>query len=123
MVRRIASLPIEQCSNLLVGRRRMKILLSCFGSGGDLFPLIPIADRLIASGDEVVFACPRTLGLYLRVLGHASIALGDGSEARVLDDDAMFTTDGDGRASWSATWDHYVEPALVASVDLLTEVL
>src|SRR4051812_39385857 len=98
----------------------MKVVISCFGSGGDLFPLIPIADRLIADGDEVTFACPRSLGLYLRTLRYPTLALGDGSEARVVHDDLMFTTAAHGRTSWSRTWDLYVEPALATSIEALT---
>jgi rhamnosyltransferase subunit B len=97
----------------------MKILISCFGSGGDLFPLLPIADELTAGGDDVTFACPRTLGLYLRALGFSAMGLGRGDEARVLQDDKLFTTVRGGWASWSTTWDHYVAPALIESVAAL----
>jgi len=93
----------------------MKILISCFGSGGDLFPLFPVAENLRLDGHEVTFACPRTLGLYARALGFATIALGSGHEARVLQDDVIFTTAFGGWASWHRTWDEYVEPALVES--------
>lgn len=101
----------------------MKILISCFGSGGDLFPLLPIADELSSTGDDVTFACPRTLGLYLRALGFPTMGLGCGDETRVLHDDTLFTTAQGGWASWGATWDDYVTPALVESVAVLARAI
>src|SRR4051794_9463061 len=91
----------------------VNILLSCFGSEGDLFPLLPIAEILRLGGHEVTFACPRNLGVHAREMGFATDALGAGREARVLDDDGRHTTDYGGWASWHRMWDECVEPALV----------
>jgi len=100
-----------------------RVLMSCFGSGGDLFPFISVAEQLRSDGHEVTFACPRTLGLYLRALGFASVALGDGDEARVLRDDSMFNTRRGGWTSWEQTWDRYVGPVLVESHDTMARTL
>ena len=56
-------------------------------------------------------------------MGFPTIALGGGSEARVLQDDDMFTTAFGGWASWHRTWDDYVEPALVESHATMTRAI
>ena len=101
----------------------MKYLLSTFGSAGDLFPLIPIAHRLRQAGDSVTWALPRSLGLYLRVLGESSVALGLGQEMKFSRDADLFTTTADGFDSWEATLDGYVEPGLASDVATLEQVL
>lgn len=90
----------------------MRILFSTWGSAGDLFPLIPIAEAARASGSEVLFACPRTLGLYLRALGYRSVALGSGHEINAVLDPTVYSTRFDGWASWRSTWERYVAPEL-----------
>lgn len=83
-----------------------------FGSAGDLFPLVPIILELRDRGVDVRCAAPRSLGLYLRLIGIPSIGLGDGSELGVLRDQRIFTTRFDGWSSWRRTLVHYVGPAL-----------
>lgn len=99
------------------GSRR--VLVSTYGSAGDLFPLIPIAQRLMDDGHDVRFAVPRALGLYLRSMGWAATALGDGTELRVMDDDSIFNGRFDGWDSWRQTVLNYVGPELKASAAIL----
>jgi UDP:flavonoid glycosyltransferase YjiC (YdhE family) len=56
--------------------RPRRVLISTFGSAGDLLPLIPLAHQLATRDHEVVFAVPRSLGLYLRTLGQRAFAFG-----------------------------------------------
>jgi UDP:flavonoid glycosyltransferase YjiC (YdhE family) len=100
-----------------------RVLLSSFGSAGDLFPLIPVAQQIEAAGSDVLFACPRSLGLYLRSIGIRSAAIGTGGEARVVHDPAMFTTRLSGWASWHVTWSQYVGQGLEADVEQVERVL
>src|SRR5579862_6322653 len=89
-----------------------RIMLSTWGSAGDLFPLIPVAYELRRRDSEVHFACSRALGLYLRGIGFRSSALGSGEELAALSDPLMFTIVDDGWRSWSRLWDRYVAPQL-----------
>lgn len=95
----------------------MKVMFSAFGSAGDLFPLVPIAQSLRSRGHEVRWAVPRGLGLYLRSMGWAANTLGDGSEMRVNADTNLFTTAWGGLASWRHLLEHYVRPTLSDDVD------
>ena len=54
----------------------MKILLSTFGSAGDLFPLMPIMVELRGQGHDIHGATSPAFGLYLRASGIRTIALG-----------------------------------------------
>jgi len=99
-----------------------RVLVSTFGSAGDLFPLLPVIRALRAEGHDVRCATSRSLGLYLRSAGVPTIALGDGSEVRVVDDPTIFTTAGDGWESWRQTIRNYVLPGLEHGVDMLSGV-
>jgi UDP:flavonoid glycosyltransferase YjiC (YdhE family) len=77
-----------------------RVLLSTYGSAGDLFPLIPTIVDLREQGHEVLCAAPRPLGLYLRAAGLPMYALGDGTEMSILSDARLVTTRFDGWASW-----------------------
>jgi UDP:flavonoid glycosyltransferase YjiC (YdhE family) len=101
----------------------IRILFSCFGSGGDLFPLVSVARELVRAGHTVLFVCPRTLGLYLRALGFATVGLGKGAEMKVLRDEAMFTTAFGGWKSWHYTWDRYVAFDLEAGAATVRETI
>lgn len=96
-----------------------RILVSTFGSAGDLFPLLPVIRALREDGHDVRCATSRSLGLYLRSAGIPTIALGDGSEVRVVDDPTIFTTAGDGWESWRQTVRNYVLPSLEDEVEML----
>lgn len=69
--------------------RAPRVLISTYGSAGDLFPLAPIIRELQTEGVEVRCAVPRMLGLYLRPLGIKTIALGAADEIRALSDSAF----------------------------------
>lgn len=77
----------------------MKVLLSTFGSAGDLFPIVPIAEELRRRGSEVHVALPRSIGLYLRARGMTTIGLGDGKEVAAIEDPKATSIRWDG---WSA---------------------
>lgn len=94
-----------------------RILVSTFGSAGDLFPLVPVIEQLRSDGHEIVVAAPRSIGLYLRSIGLASLALGDGREMGVFGDDRMFSNRFDGWESWYRTVNDYVRPGLRDDVD------
>lgn len=102
------------------GRR---VLVATFGSAGDLFPLVPMLRRLVDDGCEVRVATGRTTGLYLRTLGVPTVALGDGTELRVLGDPSTIRTRFDGWASWRRTVLGYVAPTLPGDVAVLGSVI
>ena len=104
------------------GRPR-RILVATFGSAGDLFPILPAIFELRAQGHDVRVATSRGLGLYLRACGVPAIALGDGSELRVVDDADLFSTRFGGWASWRRTLTTYVEPGLADDVGRLESVV
>lgn len=91
-----------------------RVLLTVFGSAGDLFPLVPLLHELLDRGCDVRCAAPRSLGLYLRLCGIPSVALGDGSELGVITDPGIFTLRSNGWASWRRVLVHYVAPSLIA---------
>lgn len=93
-----------------------RIVIATFGSAGDLFPYIPVANALRERGCEVRFAVPRALTLYLRAIGWQSLALGNGSEMRVFGDARAITTRCDGWSSWRTILVGYIEPTLHADV-------
>lgn len=102
------------------GRR---VLVATFGSAGDLFPLVPVIDRLAGEGWEVRVAAGRASGLYLRALGLPTVGLGDGTELRVVRDPAIVTIRFDGWSSWRGTVTEYVVPTLARDVGTLDAVL
>ena len=95
----------------------MRIAIATFGSGGDLFPLVPIGNLLIEQGHDVRFVVSRSLGLYTRALGLKSISFGDGRELQVFSDDRLCTTRFRGWSSWKQTLDRYVAPTLEHDVE------
>lgn len=100
-----------------------RVLVSTFGSAGDLFPLIPVIHGLAAAGCEVRVASGRGVGLYLRSLGIPTVGLGDGTELRVVNDPEVFSTRFDGWHSWRRTVTHYVAPTLGRDVAALSAVV
>lgn len=98
-----------------------RVALATFGSGGDLFPFIPIANRLREDGHEPVFVVPRSLGLYVRRLGLRSFPIGDGREMRVYDDDVIYTNRFHGWASWRTVYNDYIAPSLDADIRRIRE--
>jgi UDP:flavonoid glycosyltransferase YjiC (YdhE family) len=76
-----------------------RILIGCYGSGGDVFPLIPTANRLQSVGHEVLFVAPRSLGLYLRLSGLPYFGYGDGTELAAHSDQRLLS---DRFGGWSS---------------------
>ena len=101
----------------------MRVVIATVGSGGDLFPLVPIANELTSRDHEVKWLVPRSLGLYARALGHDVCSLGDGSEMRVLHDQRLLTTSFDGWRSWRMTMDDYVLPTLAGDVPVAQTII
>lgn len=96
--------------------RPRRILVSTFGSAGDLFPLLAAIERLRQEGHDIIVATGRAAGLYLRVAGIRTLALGDGLELRVLNDLKMASSRFDGWEAWRHTVNTYVAPNLAADV-------
>lgn len=113
--------PTPQARELPV---KARVLVSTFGSAGDLFPLVPVVRRLLEDGHDVRCAVPRALGLYLRAEKIATYSLGTGTEMRVFADTRLVTARFDGWHSWRETVERYVAPSLgqdVASLRKLME--
>lgn len=94
-----------------------------YGSGGDLFPLVPVVLGLREGGHEVRCAVPRTLGLYLRPHGLQVYPLGRGAEVRVLDDQGLVSTRFDGWYSVRRLAESYVGETVVADVAAVEEAM
>lgn len=94
-----------------------------FGSAGDIFPSIAVARRQVAAGHEVSFAVPRLLGLYSRLAGLRTLAVGEGSESRALGDHRMYTTRFGGMASWRRSMAGHVFPVLSSGYARFLELL
>jgi UDP:flavonoid glycosyltransferase YjiC (YdhE family) len=101
----------------------VRILVSSYGSAGDLFPVIPLVQALIDDGHDVRCAVPRALGLYLRPHGLPVIGLGAGSELRALSDRRLITARFDGWDSWRRVADTYLADTVAADVALLERVM
>lgn len=93
-----------------------RVLVSVFGSAGDLFPVIPVVQRLRQRGYDVRCAVSRSFSLYLRANFLPTYALGMGAEMRVLDDRRIVTNRFSGSASWRHTITDYVAPTLEGDV-------
>lgn len=106
-----------------VGGAPARVLVSTFGSAGDLFPLMPIVWRLRELGHDVRCAVPRALGLYLRPAGVATYSLGTGTEMRVFADTDMVNCRFDGWHSWRHTVQGYVAPSLSQDVAALRQLI
>jgi rhamnosyltransferase subunit B len=89
------------------------VVISAFGTAGDIFPTIPVAKRLESRGYSVSFLTPRFLGLYPRSVGFRTITIGDGSERAALRDRALFTLRFGGMDSWRRCLVKYVLPMLL----------
>ncbi len=100
-----------------------RVLVSTFGSAGDLFPLIPLVLHMRELGYDVRCAVPRVLGLYLRAWHLPALALGSGSEMRVLDDNRIVSTRCGGWASWRRVASHYIAPQLEDDVAVVERVI
>jgi UDP-N-acetylglucosamine:LPS N-acetylglucosamine transferase len=85
--------------------------------------LVPVIEQLRADGHEVMVATRRGTGLYLRAAGVPTVALGDGSELRVVHDPKVFTTRFDGWTSWRRTLTGYVGPTLSVDADRVQSVI
>lgn len=96
-----------------------RALVATFGSAGDLFPFVPVADELTVRGTEVHVAAPRSIGLYLRARGMTTVGLGQGAEMAVVDDPTVGSTRFDGWASVRRVACRYVAPTLPADVRTL----
>ncbi len=101
----------------------MRLLLSTFGSAGDLFPLMAVSQELRRREHTIVWAVPRSLGLYLRAQGERSIALGDGREIAFSRDERLFTTARDGFTSTLLTLNEYVIPHVVSDAETIESAL
>jgi UDP:flavonoid glycosyltransferase YjiC (YdhE family) len=99
------------------------ILVSVYGSAGDLFPLVPVVLRLRDAGHDVRCAVPRALGLYMRPLGIPVFPLGHGREMTALDDGAIVTTRFGGWDSVRRLVQSYVRPSLVSDVAAVEDVI
>ncbi len=100
-----------------------RVMLCAFGSAGDLFPLVSVARQVEEAGHDIVFAAPRSLGLYLRSVGLRCYALGSGAEFSVVNDGALFSTRFDGWASNRRTFVHYVGSTLAADMETVRRVV
>ncbi|MGH9213401.1 MAG: glycosyltransferase [Acidimicrobiales bacterium] len=100
-----------------------RILVSAFGSGGDLLPLIPFAERLRDRGHDVRFAITPFLSLLLRTYRFPVYRIGGGRELRFFDDPDVVSTRFDGWASWKLTTERYVAPCVRDDVDTLDDVV
>jgi UDP:flavonoid glycosyltransferase YjiC (YdhE family) len=100
-----------------------RILVAAFGSAGDLFPLVPVIERLRRDGHDVRCALSRPLGLYARVIGVPAFALGSGGELRVFDDERTITTRFGGWASWRQLMATYVAPTVAEDLARLGKIL
>lgn len=97
--------------------------MATWGSAGDLFPVLRVADELKQLKCDVRIAAPRSAGLYLRALGLPSIAVGDGSEMRAFSDPEVFTRARGGWQSWRTVVDRYIRPSLATDTQELLGVL
>lgn len=97
-----------------------RVALCTFGSGGDLFPILAVAQQLAQQGDEVVVATPRALGLYVRSLRVPSLSYGTGHELSFVDDASLFTTRFGGWDSHRQTACRYVARSLAEDVEAVT---
>lgn len=94
-----------------------RVAIATFGSGGDLFPFVPVAQHLRDGGHDVVLILPRSLGLYTRILGLRSFPIGDGSEMRVYNDKRIYTCRFFGWDSWRTVYIDYVASNLARDVE------
>jgi rhamnosyltransferase subunit B len=100
-----------------------RVLLAAYGSAGDLFPLVPVGDRLARRGHDVCFVAPRAQALLLRSQGRPVFGLGSGDEREVMRDPHILTTRFDGWASWHRVATGYVGPSLDADVEAIERVI
>jgi UDP:flavonoid glycosyltransferase YjiC (YdhE family) len=95
---------------------RRRILLSVHGSGGDLFPLVPILRGLREAGHDVRCAVPRILSLYLRPWKVPVLHLGGGAELGIGRDGRLLTNRFDGWSSTRQLVDGYLTDSLAGDV-------
>jgi UDP:flavonoid glycosyltransferase YjiC (YdhE family) len=99
------------------------IAIAVFGTGGDVFPCIAVAQRLQARGHVVSFVTQRWLGLYPRLAGFRVAMVGDGSEKLALSDSQLLTTRFEGMDSWRRSMTQYAFPFLAGHYDDLREII
>lgn len=87
-----------------------KVLISVFGTAGDITPTLAVGRALRREGHTVSFLTPRWPGLYVRMAGFRSLSIGKGEERKALDDARMYTTKFDGLESWRRSLVHYAFP-------------
>ncbi|MDQ3095158.1 MAG: glycosyltransferase [Actinomycetota bacterium] len=104
-------------------RRPRRVLLSLFGSAGDLLPLLRLAIDLKQAGNDVRMAVTRSLSLYTRTFGIAAVPLGIGAEMRVFSDPEILTCRFNGWASWRRLMNGYIAPTLKSDVAMLSTVV
>lgn|GEM_PF-3509668 len=85
-----------------------RVVFSAFGSGGDVFPSLAVAETLSRSGHDCTVIAPRGLALYARHAGFRVVSVGDGSDIAAPRDVRLMTTRFDGFASWRRTLNKYV---------------
>lgn len=99
-----------------------RLLVTTYGSAGDLFPLVPIVERLRREGHDARVAAPRGMSFDLRAHGIPTFGLGDGREMRGLTDRRLATTRFDGWASWREVVERYVSDTVDRDVATLDRV-
>jgi UDP:flavonoid glycosyltransferase YjiC (YdhE family) len=88
------------------------ILLSAFGTAGDILPCMAVARELENHGHNVSFLTPRWVGLYPRAAGFRTLVAGQGAEKGALTDAEMYSTRFDGLDSWRRMMVKYIYPLL-----------
>ena len=96
-----------------VDKKLARIIISVFGTAGDVLPCVAVArvlkDRM---GHDVAFLTPRWTGFIPRVVGFPTMSVGDGREKAALSDRLLFTTRFAGMDSWRRSLVKYVQPLL-----------
>lgn len=96
-----------------------RVLVAAWGSAGDVFPLVPLIERLASAGHEVRCAVPRSLALFTRARGVRTYGLGRGEEFGIFDDGRTVTARFGGWASWRQLTSRYLASSLRADVGTL----
>lgn len=94
----------------------MRLVLATYGSGGDLFPFVPVARTLIDDGHDVLLVTPRSLRLAVASARLPVAPFGIGTELGFARDWSLLTTRFDGWASWRVAYNRYVGARLEEDV-------
>jgi|GEM_PF-7017045 len=103
--------------------KQRRVILGCFGSAGDVLPLVPVADAIAELGIEVEFTVSRSLGLYLRLLGRRAHSIGVGSEVTFSRDHDLISDRNEGRSSQARIYTGYLLPSLRDDVASATRLI